>query len=133
MTGTDSIGASSSSYAKNAAAGPAQSVDYGAFLKLLVAQLKNQDPTKPMDSTQYMAQLASFSNVEQSMLMNNKLEELLTSSAIEQANQLIGHSLTSDDGTVSGKVVSVKITNEGLLAKLDTGEEMAVGAGVIVS
>ena len=108
-------------------------LNYDSFLKLLIAQMKNQDPTKPMDSTQYMAQLASFSNVEQTMLINNKLEELLTSSAIEQANQLIGHTLTSADETISGKVVSVRITNEGLVAKLDTGEEMAVGAGVIVS
>jgi flagellar hook assembly protein FlgD len=45
----------------------APSVDYGAFLQLLVAQLKNQDPSKPMDSTQYMAQLASFSQVEQTI------------------------------------------------------------------
>ena len=34
------------------------SVDYQSFLKLLMAQMKNQDPTKPMDSTQYVAQLA---------------------------------------------------------------------------
>ena len=111
----------------------APSVDYGAFLQLLVAQLKNQDPSKPMDSTQYMAQLASFSQVEQSMMTNSKLDSLLTSSAIEQANQLIGHTLTSADGTLSGKVVSVKITSDGLVAKLDNGKEMSVGPGVTIS
>jgi flagellar basal-body rod modification protein FlgD len=111
----------------------APSVDYGAFLQLLVAQLKNQDPSKPMDSTQYMAQLASFSQVEQSMMTNSKLDSLLTSSAIEQANQLIGHTLTSADGELSGKVVSVKITSDGLVAKLDNGKEMSVGPGVIIS
>ena len=41
-------------------------VDYQSFLKLLVAQMKNQDPTNPMDSTQYVAQLAAFSQFEQS-------------------------------------------------------------------
>src|SRR3712207_8435764 len=35
------------------------------FLKLLMAQMKNQDPTEPMKSTEYMAQLATFSQVEQ--------------------------------------------------------------------
>ena len=40
---------------------PRQTLDYNAFLQLLIAQMKNQDPTKPMDSAQYMAQLASFS------------------------------------------------------------------------
>ena len=56
--------------------------DYDAFLLLLVTQLKNQDPTEPVDSTQYMAQLATFSQVEQSMQSNTKLDSLLTSSAM---------------------------------------------------
>lgn len=135
MTATSGITSNSSNYsgANNAAPGSAASIDYGAFLQLLVAQLKNQDPSKPMDSTQYMAQLASFSNVEQTMMINNKLDELLTSSAIEQANQLIGHTVTSHDGSVTGKVVSVKITNEGLVAKLDNGKELKIGPGISVS
>ena len=37
----------------------AATVDYQAFLKLLVAQMKNQDPTSPMESTDYVAQLAT--------------------------------------------------------------------------
>ena len=45
-------------------------MDYNAFLKLLIAQMKNQDPTEPMTSTQYMAQFATFSQVEQSIKTN---------------------------------------------------------------
>ena len=52
-------------------------LDYNAFLKLLIAQMKNQDPTKPMDSTAFMAQLATFSQVEQSVSTNTKLDSLL--------------------------------------------------------
>ena len=52
----------------------AASIDYNAFLRLLIAQMKNQDPTKPMDLAQFMAQLASFSNVEQGIKMNQKLD-----------------------------------------------------------
>ena len=37
------------------------SLDYNAFLQLLIAQMKNQDPTKPTDPAQFIAQLASFS------------------------------------------------------------------------
>jgi flagellar basal-body rod modification protein FlgD len=66
-------------------------------------------------------------------MTNSKLDALLTSSAIEQANQLIGHTLTSADGKLAGKVVSVKITSDGLVAKLDNGKEMSVGPGVIIS
>jgi len=133
MTNMPSITSNTGRTATVSAAASAPSVDYGAFLELLVAQLKNQDPSKPMDSTQYMAQLASFSQVEQSMMTNSKLDALLTSSAIEQANQLIGHTLTSADGKLAGKVVSVKITSDGLVAKLDNGKEMSVGPGVIIS
>ena len=46
---------------QTASAEPAASVDYNAFLRLLIAQIKHQDPTKPMDSAQLMSQLASFS------------------------------------------------------------------------
>src|ERR1700752_3270053 len=79
-------------------------VDYQSFLTLLIAEMKNQDPTKPMDSTQYVAQLASFSQVEQSVQINNKLNELLTSQTISQADALIGRTITSADGTVTGEV-----------------------------
>ena len=65
-------------------------VDYQSFLKLLVAQMKNQDPTNPMDSTQYMAQLAAFSQVEQSVQMNGKLDQMLQSSTLDQADAMIG-------------------------------------------
>ena len=50
-------------------------VDYQSFLKLLVAQMKNQDPTDPMDSTQYVAQLAAFSQVEQAV--SDRVKEFL--------------------------------------------------------
>jgi flagellar basal-body rod modification protein FlgD len=113
--------------------GSASSVDYGAFLQLLVAQLKNQDPSKPMDSTQYMAQLATFSQVEQSMIANGKLDALLGSVAIAQAESVIGRTVTSADGEITGIVESVKITSQGPLATLDTGEELLIGPGVKIS
>ncbi len=79
-------------------------MDYNAFLKLLIAQLKNQDPTKPMDSTQFVAQLATFSQVEQSIATNSKLDALLTASALSMADGVIGRTITSADGTTSGIV-----------------------------
>ena len=126
-TSTPGTGAAAEGSASSA------SVDYNAFLRLLVAQLKNQDPTQPMDSTQYLSQLASFSQVEQGIITNTKLDEMLTASAIEQANQLIGHTLTSADGNTSGKVLSVNITTNGLVAALDGGNTLAVGTGVVIS
>ena len=46
------------------------------FLQLLVAQMKNQDPTQPVDSTQFVTQLAQFSELEQSLAMRTDLDAL---------------------------------------------------------
>ena len=108
-------------------------VDYQSFLKLLVAQMKNQDPTNPMDSTQYVAQLAAFSEVEQSVQMNSKLDQMLQSSALAQADSIIGRTLTSSDGSVSGTVAEVRLITGGFIAVLTDGTEIPVGPGVTIS
>ena len=52
--------------------------DFNTFLKLLTTQLENQDPLQPMDSTEFIAQLASFSSVEQQIGTNTRLDEMLS-------------------------------------------------------
>jgi len=52
--------------------------DFETFLRLLTTQLQNQDPSKPIDSTEFVAQLASFSAVEQQINTNTKLDELIS-------------------------------------------------------
>lgn len=51
--------------------------DFDTFLKLLTTQMQNQDPLQPMDSTEFVAQLASFSAVEQQIRTNDQLESIL--------------------------------------------------------
>jgi flagellar basal-body rod modification protein FlgD len=111
----------------------ASTLDYNAFLKLLIAQMQNQDPTKPMDSTEFVAQLAAFSNVEQGIKTNSKLDSLMTSLALTQADGLIGHTITSADGKISGEVESVRITTGGAVATLTNGKEVTLEAGITVS
>lgn len=108
-------------------------LDQEAFLQLLVTQMKTQDPTKPMESTEYMAQLASFSQVEQSVQLNTKLDSLLTSSAIGLAESMIGRTVTSGDGKISGEVVSVKITSEGPMCTLADGKTLMLDDGVVIA
>lgn len=108
------------------------SVDYESFLKLLVAELKNQDPTKPMESTDFVAQLATFSQVEQSLQTNTKLDEILQSSALTQADSLIGREITTGDGETTGVVTEVKINSDGVTAILEDGTEVAVGDGISI-
>lgn len=114
------------------ATGAPQSVDYKAFLQLLVAQMKNQDPTAPMESTDYVAQLATFSQVEQSVEINKKLTEMLQASSMAQATGLIGKVVESMDGKISGVVRQVEIYSDGIVAVLDGGEKLAITPGVII-
>lgn len=110
----------------------AQTVDYQSFLRLLVAQMKNQDPTSPMESTDYVAQLATFSQVEQSVQINNKLDGILQASTFAQAGDLIGREIESADGTIKGTVESVRLYSDGIMARLDDGRELPVWAGVVI-
>lgn len=119
--------------ASTTSAASKSTVDYESFLRLLVAQLKYQDPTQPMDSTQYMAQLASFSQVEQSVQMNSKLDSLLQFSQLSQASNLIGRVVTSGDESVTGTVTEVRLTGDGIVAVLDNGSQLLIGEGVTIS
>ena len=108
------------------------SLDYNSYLQLLIAQLKNQDPTDPMDTSEFVSELASFSQIEQSISTNSKLDSLLTSESVTLADAAIGHTVTSDDGQTSGVVTSVKITDDGPLATLDSGDTLLLGSGVTI-
>lgn len=50
--------------------------DFETFLKLLTTQMRNQDPLKPLESTEFVAQLATFSSVEQQVASNRRLESI---------------------------------------------------------
>jgi flagellar basal-body rod modification protein FlgD len=110
-----------------------ETINYDAFLKLLTAQMKFQDPTKPMDSTQFVSQLASFSNVEQGVKMNAKLDSLLINQSLSQVDDLIGKYVTSMDSKIQGVVKEVHIYANGTVVKLDTGKELLLDAGVKIS
>lgn len=124
----------SAAYSSNSSAsGKTSTVSYDNFLKLLMTQMKNQDPTDPMKSTEYMAQLATFSQVEQSVKSNEKLDALLSSFALSQADSVIGRTVSSADGTISGKVASVMIASDGAIATLSSGERLLLGPGIVIS
>lgn len=111
----------------------ASTLDYNSFLKLLTAQMKYQDPTKPTDATQFVSQLASFSSVEQGIKQNTKLDSLITSLALNQADGLLGKVVTSEDGTTTGVVDSVRIASTGAVAILTNGSEVPMTAGVKIT
>ena len=62
--------------------------DFNTFLKLLTTQMKNQDPLKPIESTEFVAQLAQFSSVEQQILSNTTLTSILEAVTAESTGSL---------------------------------------------
>jgi flagellar basal-body rod modification protein FlgD len=83
------------------------------FLKLLMAQLQNQDPMKPMDDTQMIAQMAQFSALEASQQLNATMQASNNMQTVFQAGALIGKYIQANqtDGTnTTGAVTSVGFT-----------------------
>ena len=78
MTTISSATATTSSSSSTASSAATISSDYQMFLQMLTTQMQNQDPTNPIDSTDYAAQLAAFSQVEQQVQTNELLTSLAT-------------------------------------------------------
>jgi flagellar basal-body rod modification protein FlgD len=123
---------SSTTSSTTGATAPSPTVDYNQFLNLLIAEIKNQDPTQPMDPTQSVTQLATISGVQQAMQSNATLSSLLTSSSLSQAEQLVGQTITSADGSTSGQVASVNVSATGSTATLTNGNTVTLSNGVSV-
>ncbi len=89
--------------AQTAAATTALSSDYETFLQMLTTQAVNQDPLDPMDSSEYAAQLASFSSVEQQVLTNQLLSALasqMNTTSLAQYSGWVGMEARSTAGIV---------------------------------
>jgi len=84
------------------------------FLKILLAQLSFQDPLKPIDNQEFIAQLAQFSGLEQTREFNDKTDTLLAFQSANQAIALIGKTVqvnTSDGAQIVGTVTTVTFNN----------------------
>lgn len=90
-----------------------QSLGKDDFLKLLITQLSNQDPTSPMDNTQFIAQMAQFSSLEQMTNMNQEFGKLNNMLVSSQAVGTIGKTVDVDVGGVktTGTVDAVTYGN----------------------
>lgn len=75
--------------------------DFESFLTLLTAQLRNQDPMSPLDSSEFIAQLASFSSVEQQISTNDKLDRVIEQSIngdVSAFSSWIGREVSTTNG-----------------------------------
>jgi flagellar basal-body rod modification protein FlgD len=84
------------------------------FLKLLIAQLRNQDPMNPMEDREFITQLAQFSSLEALDNVGKQLDGLARSQTLTQAAGLIGKRIEArlaDGSAVTGPVAEVRFVN----------------------
>ena len=85
------------------------------FLKILLTQLTFQDPLKPMDNQEFMAQMAQFTSLEQTQQLNEKMSTLIANQAALQSVGLIGRTvdITADAGfSITGTVTALSLTGD---------------------
>lgn len=89
-------------------------LDKDVFLRLLITELRNQDPLRPMEDKDFIAQLAQFSSLEQAQKMVAGFDELLKQQAATKAFAMIGKRVEFSDlqeGTCNGVVMGVAFEN----------------------
>jgi flagellar basal-body rod modification protein FlgD len=105
----------------DAAARSANTLDKDAFLRLYVEQLKNQDPTRPQDTSAMIGQMAQFSILEQLTNLSSEIAVIKLSQQLGEASALIGKEVTvyTADGQVAGPVEKVTLTDGLVQISLD--------------
>lgn len=101
-TNTTTTSTTSSSTSSTSSARTSLTSNFQTFLTLLTTQLQNQDPTSPMDSNTFTQQLVEYSQVEQQIDTNTKLDSLISLSSNQSstlAMSYLGKNVTLSDGT----------------------------------
>lgn len=94
-----------------ASGGTSNALGLQDFMKILLTQLTYQDPLKPMDNKEFMAQMAQFTALEQSQRLNERVQVLVQNQAALQSLELIGRTveIRTDAGVASGTVTALSL------------------------
>lgn len=79
------------------------------LFKILLAQLQYQDPLEPIDNQEFIAQLAQFTDLEQSRSLNDKVDQILISQTVNQSVTLLGRNIQAqlESATEVGQVTAI--------------------------
>src|SRR5450830_1223268 len=104
ITSSAAIGAGTASQSSN--------ISIQDFLKILTAQLNNQDPLKPVDNEEFVAQIAQFATLEQSRQLNVKIDSLLGVQSSLQSVGMLGRTVdvNLNDMLLSGRVTALDLS-----------------------
>jgi flagellar basal-body rod modification protein FlgD len=94
------------------------------LLQVLLTELTHQDPFKPVDNKDFMAQIAQFASLDTTQQLNQNIQQLLALQALNQSVGLIGRkvSATLDTGTVTGTVKALTLIGGAPRLTLETGD-----------
>jgi flagellar basal-body rod modification protein FlgD len=128
---SDSIGPfGTNPAAAGSGVGPGGRLDKQAFLMLLVAQLKNQDPMNPMQDREFIAQLAQLNTLEQLQQLNETVAAMAQHAALGQVAGYLGRVVSGLDRTsgdlVTGTVVRATVLDGAVVLELSGGQRIDV-------
>jgi flagellar basal-body rod modification protein FlgD len=88
-------------------------LEFESLLRIILTQLTYQDPLKPLENSEFVSQLAQFSQLQQSQSLNDQITNLLAAQSATQATALLGKTvdISAGVGTVSGKVETISFTS----------------------
>lgn len=124
ITSTAAVGASTASQSAN--------IGIEDFLKILTAQLNSQDPLKPVDNQEFVAQIAQFASLEQGRQINDKIESLLSVQSAVQSVGLLGKTVDINlaSGSMTGTVSALDVSSGVPLLTVSNSTSGAVSSNV---
>ena len=106
------------------------------FVKIMLSELKNQDPLAPQDSSKMLEQLSSLRNIESQTSLQDSLKSLVQQNQISSAGAMIGKSvegLDASNNKITGLVTSVRVTDNKAMLELDNGKSLEMSRVTQVS
>jgi flagellar basal-body rod modification protein FlgD len=100
------------------------------FIKMMVTQLQNQDPTNPAKNDELLAQMSQIGQLQASTTLTDSIKGMVLQNQIGSAGNLIGKTVqgVDDQNTViTGVVNSVKVNQDSVSLELDNGKSLALG------
>jgi len=95
------------------------------FIKMMITQLQNQDPTQPVKNEELLAQMSQISQLQSSTTLTSTLQNVTLQSQIGSASSLIGKTISgldTDKDPVQGIVTSIKVAGSDVNLQLDNGK-----------
>lgn len=105
-------------------------LEFQSLLRIILTQLTYQDPLKPLDNTEFVSQLAQFSQLQQTQSLNDQIASLLSAQSATQATSLLGKTvdITAGQNTISGTVQAVSFTSGQPTITIRTSEGQTVSS-----